>query len=174
MLCLNPIIRNISKNFNGYQHAYKLPCGKCLPCRLNRTAEWTTRMLYELKSWRCASFVTLTYNDENLPIAENGRSTLVKKDVQLFMKRLRKYSGRELKYYAVGEYGSVEKTHRPHYHLIIFGFDALNDNDRNFIIHSWNKCDLDIWKFKRKHNAIDIVNQYDIASCTSNAAQPSS
>lgn len=62
-------------------------------------------------------FVTLTYAPENVP--EHG--TLKKRHVQLFMKRLRKYSGRRMRFFACGEYG--EQTGRPHYHVVLFGFD---------------------------------------------------
>jgi len=47
--------------------------------------------------------------------------SLVKSDVQKFIKRLRKAHGQfhtPIKYYAVGEYGG--KTLRPHYHIILY------------------------------------------------------
>ena len=49
--------------------------------------------------------------------------TLVRRDWQLFVKRLRKLHppNAVIRYYAVGEYGS--KTWRPHFHAIIFGAD---------------------------------------------------
>lgn len=70
-----------------------------------------------------AWFITLTYAPENVPISKMGLMTLVKKDVQDWMKRLRerhKERGcdKSIKYYAAGEYGSA--YNRPHYHVIIF------------------------------------------------------
>lgn len=63
------------------------------------------------------SFITLTYNEEFRPV--NG--TVVKRHLQLFVKRLRKYlEPLRIKYYGVGEYG--EKTGRPHYHIIVIGW----------------------------------------------------
>lgn len=153
MLCINPI----------EIHGHKFPCGRCMPCRLNRTAEWTLRLCYELECWDTASFVTLTYSDDFVPKAENGRLTLVKSDLQKFIKRLRKNSGLKLKYYAVGEYGSADNTHRPHFHLIIFGLDPLNQKHRDLIASSWTFCEPERWIYKRKHNAIDVVNSNDIA-----------
>lgn len=49
--------------------------------------------------------------------------TLVKKDFQDFMKRLRKHHGNKtkIKYWACGEYGS--KNVRPHYHAIIYNLE---------------------------------------------------
>lgn len=61
------------------------------------------------------SFITLTYSDEHLP---DDYSVSVR-DLQLFMKRMRKRFGR-MRFLACGEYG--ERTLRPHYHAILFGF----------------------------------------------------
>lgn len=76
--------------------------------------------MQEEKSHEHAHFVTLTYDTRYVPISENGFMTLKPKDVQHYMKRLRKLvPGSQLKYYFVGEYGTKNK--RPHYHAIIFG-----------------------------------------------------
>lgn len=75
------------------------------------------RCLHEKKLHRDNCFITLTYDNEHLP--EGG--TLVKRDLQLFMKRLRKEFGEGIRFYACGEYGDV--TSRPHYHAIIFNHD---------------------------------------------------
>jgi len=70
--------------------------------------------MHEKQMHEDSSFVTLTY--ANVP--EGG--SLVKRDLQLFMKRLRKARGR-VRFFACGEYG--EGTYRPHYHLLLFGLD---------------------------------------------------
>jgi len=62
-------------------------------------------------------FMTLTYNEENLP--ENG--SISKREIQLFFKKLRRKIGKKIRYFACGEYGEEKK--RPHYHAIIFGYD---------------------------------------------------
>ena len=64
-----------------------------------------------------SAFITLTYADEYLP--SDGKLKYL--DFQLFMKRLRKYCGKEISFFMCGEYG--EKTARPHYHACIFGYD---------------------------------------------------
>lgn len=95
----------------------KLPCGKCIGCRLERSRKWAMRCVYEASLHAENSFLTLTYSPEFLP--EGG--TLVKRDLQLFMKRLRKtFPGKRIRYFACGEYG--ENFARPHYHVILFGF----------------------------------------------------
>ena len=71
-------------------------------------------------------FITLTYDDANLP---HGAS-LFPRDLELFWKRLRKrLHPRKIGYLACGEYGTnqdittTETIGRPHYHAIIFGYD---------------------------------------------------
>lgn len=110
--CLEPVrIRH------GEDFIY-VPCGHCEACAYNKQADWATRLEFEAKSYPKQSvlFVGLSYNDEHLP--ENG--TLVKRDVQLFMKRLRKHIyPRKCRFFLAGEYG--EEKGRAHYHVILFG-----------------------------------------------------
>ena len=95
-----------------------IPCGQCIGCRLDRSRDWATRCVHEASLHENNSFITLTYNNENLP---EDRS-LHKKDFQDFMKRLRKkFHNKKIRYYHCGEYG--EKNFRPHYHAIIFGLE---------------------------------------------------
>lgn len=104
MLCRNP---------HSAQGSY-YPCGQCLPCRLNRRRLWTHRILLETKLHGDNSFITLTYNEAHKPLC----GSLVKKDYQDFLKRLRKQHGK-FRYFLVGEYG--DHSWRPHYHAILFG-----------------------------------------------------
>lgn len=106
-----------------------IPCGQCLGCRLDYSRDWATRCMLELEDHDAAWFVTLTYNDNHLPLSfySDPRSglafpaaTLCKRDVQLFFKRLRKaYPNDNIRYYGCGEYGP--ENFRPHYHFIIYG-----------------------------------------------------
>ena len=73
-------------------------------------------MTEEAKLHKENCFITLTYNNNNLP----KYKSLVKKELQDFFKRLRKKYGEGIRYYACGEYGPKGK--RPHYHAIIFGW----------------------------------------------------
>ena len=53
-------------------HKYiKIPCQKCWACQLKYSAEWATRIMLEAKKYENNYFITLTYNDDNLPIAEH-------------------------------------------------------------------------------------------------------
>lgn len=104
-------------------------CGKCLSCRIAVTREWAMRCMHEMGYHEKNVFVTLTYNDENIP-ANNEAN---KKEFTDFLKRIRK-AGNKIRYYACGEYG--EKTDRPHYHAIIFG---LGTEDKDLIEKKWGK-----------------------------------
>lgn len=97
--------------------AMMLPCGQCIGCRLEKSRQWAMRCVYESSLHEKNSFLTLTYRDEDLP--KGG--TLVKRDFQLFMKRLRFKYGEGIRFYMCGEYG--ENFGRPHYHCCLFGHD---------------------------------------------------
>lgn len=107
------------------------PCGQCMPCRINRRRTWVARMILERAEHQHASFLTLTYNDENLP-----KDLCVSKDeLQRFFKRLRKeIYPRAVRYFACGEYG--DKSSRPHYHAIVFG---LSPTERTVVEKCWKK-----------------------------------
>ena len=84
-------------------------------CRLEKARQWAVRMTHEASLHEDNCFVTLTYADENLP----AHGSLCKRDVQLFMKRLRKKYDHKIRFFCCGEYG--DETERPHYHVILFG-----------------------------------------------------
>lgn len=94
-----------------------LPCNRCIGCRLERSRQWAIRCVHEAKLYDDNCFITLTYNEENVP-----KEGLVKKDFQDFMKRLRDRVGYgRVRYYYCGEYG--EKFSRPHFHACLFNYD---------------------------------------------------
>lgn len=66
--------------------------------------------------------MTLTYSDFNL-----ASSSLVYRDFQLFMKRLRRALG-PVRFYMAGEYG--DQFQRPHFHALLFGAHFA---DRKFL-----------------------------------------
>lgn len=117
MRCLFPIL------IKGSDRRDWVPCGKCNFCLQARRADWSMRLAQELKISKTSTFLTFTYEEENLTYnAESHLPEVSKRDVQLFTKRLRKENARlvswPLRYYLVGEYGT--KTQRPHYHAIMF------------------------------------------------------
>lgn len=112
----------------------KVNCGQCIACRLNRASDWAARIMHEKQMSADSYFITLTYNEENLPRV-GEYSTLVKEDVQKFLKRLRKsIAPVKLRYYLCGEYG--ETYGRSHYHVIVFLDSYVEDFERNVNL-SW-------------------------------------
>lgn len=97
-------------------HEIKLPCGQCTGCKIDRAREWSVRCMHEAKMHEYNSFLTLTYNDEHVPLS----GSLEYRHFQLFMKRLRESVG-AVRFFMCGEYG--EENGRPHYHALIFGYD---------------------------------------------------
>lgn len=115
-----------SHSFDVRKDFIQVPCGKCAECQRDRAREWSTRIALDVKYYGSEDnfyFITLTYNDDNIPFTESGYPTLNIEDYQLFMKRFRKvqkdlYGIDGVRFYIAGEYGS--KTLRPHYHLLVW------------------------------------------------------
>jgi len=144
MPCFHPITgwRSSKKNENGkYPIIFKakdasidqpvtLPCGRCIGCKLEKSKQWAIRCVHEAKQYNNNSFITLTYNKKRLP----QKGSLILKDYQLFMKRLRQEKkrhpekfiseGEKIKYFHCGEYG--ENLGRPHYHAILFNIEFVD------------------------------------------------
>lgn len=164
--CVAPLYISIP----GYSEKLRVKCGRCVACKMHRSFEWSVRLEMESLYWSNCSFLTLTYDNENLPynmvdneLINKGEGysyfpTLFPRDLQLFLKRLRKnglgeehqfikfdYNKKDFvkfvrkgfKYFAVGEYGT-NGTKRSHYHLILFGIGNSVENNL-FISKCWNK-----------------------------------
>lgn len=97
------------------EHAFIVPCGQCIGCRLERSRQWAIRISQEASLYEQNCFITLTYMDKCCP------SSLVLRDFQLFMKRLRKKYGNGIRFFHCGEYGDLNG--RPHYHAALLNFD---------------------------------------------------
>jgi len=123
MVCINPITLK--------KQEQTVPCNKCYVCLQRRSNQWNFRLMEEALHSSSLVFLTLTY--EVPPITKNGFYNLDKEVYPAFMKRLRKNLDTKLKYYAVGEYGTL--TQRPHYHAIVFN---LHKEHFEQIQNSWN------------------------------------
>ena len=179
--CLTPLY--VPYKENGQKGFLRVRCGKCLTCKIQRTSEWMIRLYMESHYWKHISHLTLTYSDDFLPVAytdikslycclneevpsdQNGDDvcpvpTLYPRDMQLFLKRLRKSglgeyhffrksyrSGNSLdciegewrtglRFYGCGEYGNLRG--RSHLHIILFGVQATVQN-QELIRKIWGK-----------------------------------
>lgn len=88
----------------------EIPCGRCVGCKKDKQRSWAFRCVAEATQHQWCYFLTLTYDDAHNP------GVLVKRDLQLFNKRLRKIG--PFRFFSCGEFGS--ETQRPHYHELIF------------------------------------------------------
>lgn len=138
MSCINPVrIRSPYRTEKDNKFIY-VGCGKCAWCRKEKRDEWFIRFKVEAESNEFVKFITLTYDDDNMPFyydedtGECGYHAS-KSDCQKFIKRLRK-RGFKFKYFLVSELGS--ETDRLHYHALLFTNDNITDSD---VRESWNK-----------------------------------
>lgn len=99
------------------------------------------RCVQEASQYENNCFITLTYNDENLP--ETG--SLNKHEWQSFMKRLRaSVYPKKIRFYQCGEYGTnqdlttTRTIGRPHYHAILFNHH-FSDRELNRGNHQGDK-----------------------------------
>lgn len=127
-------------NTGEYLEGIRVPCGKCIGCRLDYSRQWATRIQCEALDYPDNSnwFVTLTYAQPGDPdylgvyprsgvFNDDGALILQKEHTQDWMKRFRMTHSRHvrevgdgdtgIRFYLAGEYG--ERTMRPHYHCIL-------------------------------------------------------
>lgn len=145
-------------HFDRIDDFIEIPCGKCIDCRLQYARQWADRCMYECKYYdeNEVWFLTLTYDEDHLETVDDFLyGTLNKRHLQLFFKLLRRECSRKgysdkIRYFACGEYGTT--THRPHYHVILYGLDLMRLGFENWIpSHSghvqWRSPFLEkIWK----------------------------
>jgi len=90
-------------------------------------------------------FVTLTYDDQNLP----AKGSLVPKHSQDWLKRFRKLvEPVRIRYFLVGEYG--DESQRPHYHAAIFNYPTcVYGQSRGWVSRCCERCELvrESWGF---------------------------
>lgn len=107
---------------------YLVGCRSCINCRKERSLNMATRAMLEIKHFEekfdlPSQFITLTYNDENLP----KNKSLYYPHFQSFMKNYRRWLDHRgygpIKFFMCGEYGNGKGSRiwNPHYHAIIFG-----------------------------------------------------
>lgn len=94
-----------------------VPCGRCWFCRSQVRAQWDFRLLVQASFSQGAYFLTLTYDDNNIPLTSNGFPTLFADHLTSYWKTLRN-QGFSFSYFAIGEYGG--RFGRPHYHVLLF------------------------------------------------------
>lgn len=102
-----------------YRNKLSFPCGQCTNCRINHKRVWIGRLMLEHASSMRSFFVTLTYNDDNLPWTndDDSKQTLDPEHSRKWIKHL-KNTQHGFNWFLVGEYG--DESERPHYHACLF------------------------------------------------------
>lgn len=131
-------MERIEKSIKDKDYAFikwvNVPCGCCDECLNDRARQWAYRILVEAAQYKNNWFITLTYDDDHLPRSDIGAPTIRYKDVQLFLKLLRRQTKTKFRYLVGAEYGDKSNTPplgRPHYHIILFGLN-LPDLTQDF------------------------------------------
>lgn len=168
-MCISPIILKNERARLTYSNSStrSVPCGRCALCLKKRVNDWAFRLLNEIKISSSACFITLTYDNDNLPIDiftstyidyDTGeikeytypQAYLKKDDFQRFIKRLRKEVPKQPYINKKGKtsYRSNIKyyacgeygnnnTKRPHYHAVIFNLPQKYLNDISHLENIW-------------------------------------
>lgn len=133
--CLHPVI---------VDEGLAYPCGKCPVCRMKYRKQMALRIYMEKSIDKPIDsyFITLTYNDENIPVVR-GRQCFDKNHVSKFLDSLRHRLGREgysLRFFGTCEYG--EEGYRPHYHFIFFLYGSRRmsrfEFNRRYVEEYWH------------------------------------
>ena len=123
-----------------------IKCRKCEECKADYAREWSIRCAHEYQIQGKGAFITLTIDDTKVNLFNDEKNlrhycercvngnryikypinyTLCKGLIQDELKRMRdriyKKYGISIRYFGCGEYG--EHNDRPHYHILIFGYD---------------------------------------------------
>lgn len=122
------------KPYFSVAHNAIFPCNKCVLCRARRGRQWSHRLALESTDWSSVCHVTLTYAAR---LTDNHDMEFHYEDVQLFMKRFRKFLDSigygKIKFFCAGERGE-NGTQRVHYHILLFGVDR---SFRDVIAEKW-------------------------------------
>lgn len=153
--CKNPFMRGVMP----------LPCSSCSICRRSRAKNWATRLQLERMFHENATFVTLTYRDEEVKdISSVWRAdrpvvgTLVPKDAQKWLRRLRKVVPSPIRFFLVGEYG--DSSQRPHYHAALFGVpNCIYGKTRTHVKECCGPCQIVQRTWDKGHTYLGELNE---------------
>lgn len=128
--CISPF-----KHPNSHLSDIPFRCGRCEACMARRRMEWANRMMLEQygKTYK-PYFVTLTYRPGELP--KNYKEST--REVQLYLKRLRRKLYTPIRYFCATENG--DKKGRIHNHLILWNLELAKMN----LVQQW-KIQFDTW-----------------------------
>lgn len=185
------------RQYNLNLEYVQVPCGQCEGCQEAYSKEWAIRCLLESYTHEHNYFLTLTYDDEHLPIAEymvdkdTGEiyededglwqylgGTLQPRDMDLFLKKLRKFYEYENKktgyylgykhtgtrFYYCGEYGEI--SGRAHYHMLTFNMPIKPEDLKVYRINTdgsiYYTCE---WLTKMWNKGYVVIGEINWDTC---------
>jgi len=122
----------------------KVACGGCIGCRLEESKQWAVRAHHESLLYEENCFITLTYDNQNLPLNKGIDVEHTKTFMKDLREHVRYHTGKTgIRSFGCGEYGEKCKNcgknkldcnqsgqncwlpvlGRPHYHACIFNYD---------------------------------------------------
>jgi len=83
MACYHPIsawrsTKGISFRETIDANPMRIACGQCIGCRLERSRQWATRLTHENLLHNESAFITLTYDQENIPSDHSLKKNIFK------------------------------------------------------------------------------------------------
>lgn len=77
--CFSPLVL---RDPRGYP--YQVPCGKCIACQNNKRSSLSLKLRLEEYTSKYCYFLTLTYDDDNLPLFSIGRDTCATEFLRIY------------------------------------------------------------------------------------------
>ena len=155
------VLGAVDKTYSGGDHPIfldvDLPCRKCVECLKAKAKLWASRAVTEIQAAHRTWFITLTLSshehfrvesecrmadDSNGQLFEQRSSAdqfakrcdVVGRDIQKWLKRLRKARPRSLRYLVVAE---SHKTGLPHWHMLLHETDPAQPVTKREIQSQW-------------------------------------
>lgn len=151
----------------GLPTSILVPCGTCSECAKKKATSWGIRAYREFlfAPVNSVRFVTITYDENNIPKTSLGHKTLNSDDCKQFLKSFRqslfrKY-GITIRFMCSGEYG--KNTFRPHYHFLFYGIPSFLTNVtlKKIIASAWHRCSIiDVQYPKNANSSGFYVGKY--------------
>lgn len=192
-MCLYPKLITNPKYKSNKKNGGKIPplldirigevpigCGKCIECMKQKAREWQIRLTEDIREYKNANFVTLTFSEESLlkltrialkDLNEIENEYIITNEtariaVRRFLERWRKKHKKSVRHWLITELGH-ENTERIHLHGIIYAEDAeeiekiwsygwvyigdyVNERTVNYITKYITKTDLIHKEYKPK------------------------
>ena len=77
--CFSPLVL---RDLRGYP--YQVPCGHCVACQNNKRSSLSLKLRLEEYTSKYCYFLTLTYDDEHLPLFSLGTDSLAVDFIRIF------------------------------------------------------------------------------------------